>query len=78
MGLRRLRGRLDQVQGHANASLAAADDLLADLRDGVGITLRLDGDKLRELLRDLMYGKQSGPIDLPLTVVIDPTVDKGT
>lgn len=37
MGLRRLRGRLDQLQGNANDTMQIAQDLLADLKDGVGV-----------------------------------------
>ena len=75
MGLRRLRQRLDQVQGAANLTLQDARDLVEDLRDGFGVTLELDVDKAKEIFRMALVGGAAGKITLPLTVKIDPTVD---
>lgn len=40
MGFRRLHGRLDQVQGHANVTMDDVQALVADCRDGVGVKVR--------------------------------------
>ena len=40
MGLRRLRGRLDQLQSEGNHTMDVVQDLVADLRDGVGVKVR--------------------------------------
>lgn len=40
MGLRRLRARLDQVQGNANLTINDARDLVLDLQDGFGVKIR--------------------------------------
>lgn len=72
MGLRRLRGRLDQLQGNANETLQMAKDLIDDLKDGVGITIHLNAGAAKTLASMLLKGHAG---DLPLTVTIDPTVD---
>jgi hypothetical protein len=54
MGLRRLRGRLDQLQGHANTTLGAADALIEELRDGFAVEIEITpgaGPQLLQLLR---------------------------
>lgn len=78
MGLRRLRGRLDQLQGNANFTMGQAqelmrmfDALLEDIADGVGVTFHVDKDAAKTLM-GLMVGK---PGKLPLSVQVDPTVD---
>ena len=78
MGLRRLRGRLDQLQGEANLTMAQAQALLAvaealveDLADGVGITVNVDAGAAKTIM-GIMLGKAG---KLPLSVQIDPTVD---
>lgn len=38
MGLPRLRRRLDSLQGQASQTMGMAQDLLADLQDGLGVT----------------------------------------
>ena len=38
MAFRRLRGRLDQMQGEVNFTLGMAQDLLEDAADGLGVT----------------------------------------
>jgi hypothetical protein len=75
MGLRRLRGRLDSLQGQASATMAIAQDLLADVKDGVGVTIEFDLAKTAELLNQLMGGKLPGKFELPVTIKVDPTVD---
>jgi len=72
MGLRRLRNRLDQVQGEANETMAMAQDLLADFKDGFGITLELD-ENAAQALMDVFTGKGR---KIPVTIKIDPSVDK--
>ena len=61
MGLRRLRGRLDQVQGTANQTMAMAQDLIADLRDGVGVTISLDEGAAKTLAMMLLKGQGRRP-----------------
>jgi hypothetical protein len=72
MGLKRLRGRLDQVQGAANLTLQDARDLVADLQDGIGITIHVDANAVKTLMDMFLAGKEC---KLPLTIKIDPTVD---
>lgn len=40
MGLRRLRGRLDQLQSEGNHTMDVVQDLVADCKDGVGVKVR--------------------------------------
>jgi phage gp37-like protein len=72
MGLRRLRGRLDQIQGSANLTLQDARDLLADLQDGFGVTVQVDANAMKTLMDMFLAGKEC---KLPLTIKIDPTID---
>ena len=72
MGLRRLRGRLDQLQGNANFTMAMAQDLLADLQDGFGVTVSIDKNAARTILTHLLKGLEC---DLPIRIKVDPTVD---
>lgn len=72
MGLRRLRGRLDQIQGEANETMAFAQALLADLADGVGVKIHVDANAVKTLMDMFLAGKEC---DLPFTVKVDPTVD---
>ena len=71
MGFRRLRNRLDQLQGEANQTMAVIQDLTADLQDGFGITITVDAHAIKTLFK-LLKGE---PGDLPLRIKIDPTVD---
>ena len=71
MGLRRLRGRLDQMQGNANFTMAMAQDLIADLKDGFGVSIEIDAGAAQTLV-GLLMGKAG---TLPLKVKIDPEVD---
>ena len=78
MGFRRLRGRLDQIQGNANFTMAQAQELIAlgkalvdDLQDGFGVTIHVDEGAVRQLLA-IAAGK---PGKLPLRVEVDPRVD---
>ena len=78
MSLRRLRGRLDQLQGKSNQTLNQAQELIAlgealvdDLADGLGITVNVDAHAAKTLV-DLLMGN---PGKLPLSVQIDPSVD---
>ena len=90
MGLRRLRGRLDQLQGNANFTMAEAQALIEDVQDGIGIKLKLDKkflDELETLLKDTPLLKMLDPKgvllekvlefaqDIPFTLVVDPKVD---
>ena len=72
MGLRRLRNRLDQLQGEANQTMALAQDLIADLQDGFGVTVELDENAAKTLAMMLLKGKAG---KLPLTIKIDPKID---
>lgn len=73
MGLRRLRSRLDQLQGNANQTMELAQDLIADLKDGVGITIHLEPHALAKLYQAITNEEGA---DLPIVVKIDPAVDK--
>jgi hypothetical protein len=75
MGLRRLRARLDQVQGNANLTMADIQALVDDLSDGFGVTAILDADKTKAIFTGLMTGMLQGKIELPISFVIDPTID---
>jgi len=75
MGLRRLRGRLDQVQGEANETMALAQALMADLADGFGVTVTVDAGAVKTLTDMFLAGKEC---KLPLRITIDPSVDKET
>jgi len=75
MGLGRLRGRLDQLQGEANLTLDDARDLLADFQDGFGLKLVVDAARLRPLLKELFMGSSVDQIELPIVLKIDPSVD---
>jgi hypothetical protein len=72
MGLRRLRSRLDSIQGAASLTLQDARDLLADLQDGFGITVHIDADAAKNLMNLFMAGKEC---KLPISIQIDPRVD---
>ena len=73
MGLRRLRGRLDQLQGNANHTMGLAQDLIADMQDGFGVRVSLDADAIKKLFA--AFTSKEG-CDLPFTIKVDPTVDK--
>lgn len=75
MGLRRLRNRIDQLQGEANETMGLAQDLLADLKDGFGVRIVFDTGKATELFAGLFNGTLSGPVELPLTIRIVPEED---
>ncbi len=67
MGLRRLRGRLDQLQGNANATLGLAQALLAELQDGFDVELEVTPDASSRLL-DILKGK-GGKLPIRLRIV---------
>jgi hypothetical protein len=71
MGFRRLRARLDQVQGEANYTLGMAQDLIADLQDGFGITITVDANAVKKIAMILA----GTPGKLPLRIKIDPQID---
>ena len=71
MGLRRLRGRLDQLQGEANFTMQMAQDLLADLQDGFGVEITMDIPNAQALM-DIFTGKGS---TVRFKVKVDPRVD---
>ena len=71
MGFRRLRGRLDQLQGEANYTMQVAQDLIADMQDGFGVTIHLDEHAIKAMFK-LLKGEAG---DLPLTIKIDPSMD---
>lgn len=79
MGLRRLRGRLDQLQGNANFTMAQAQELIAlakdlldDLKDGIGISAQLEDNAARTLMGMVLKGRGG---KIPMTVEVDPTYD---
>lgn len=67
MGLRRLRGRLDQLQGNANATLGMAQALLDELRDGFAVEVEITPDASSRLL-DVLRGK-CGTLPIRLRIV---------
>lgn len=78
MSMRRLRGRLDQLQGKSNQTLNQAQELialgeafLADVADGLGVTVHIDEGAAKTLM-SIMLGRAG---KLPLSVQIDPSVD---
>lgn len=73
MGLRRLRGRLDQLQGEANQTMGLAQDLIADLQDGFGVRIAFDPKVFWDAWAKLRAGEK---FDLPISVRIDPKVDQ--
>lgn len=73
MGLRRLRARVDQVHGAANDTLGMAQDLLADLQDGFGVSVTVDAHAAKTLVDMILAGKAC---TLPFHIKIDPTKDK--
>jgi hypothetical protein len=76
MGLRRLRGRLDQVQGEANLTLDDIRALVEDLHDGFGLSVEVDAAKLMDMLNKLMTGVSvPDKFTIPLTLKVDPTID---
>ena len=75
MGLRRLRGRLDQLQGAANITMEDVRALVADLQDGFGITLSVDTGAAKTLMDSFLAGREC---KIPLHITIDPGVDRET
>lgn len=83
MAFRRLRGRLDHLEGDANQTMAAARALIADLRDGfrVRLKVRITGPLVKFLWalgKALLTGKEPDwakefPDGLPLE--FDAAVD---
>ena len=71
MGLKRLRGRLDQLQGHANGTLAGIDALVEELRDGFTIEVDIAPEAGKALIAIL--SGQGGK--LPVRVRIVPEED---
>ena len=69
---RRLRNRLDHIEGDADHTMAIARDLLADFQDGFGVTVEIDEDATKKLIA-LLFKGQAG--SLPLKIKIDPTID---
>jgi hypothetical protein len=52
--------------------MGLAQDLIADLQDGFGVTITVDDDAVKKLMKILL----GFPGELPLRIKIDPTVDK--
>jgi hypothetical protein len=71
MGLRRLRGRLDQLQGEANATMGMAQALLAELQDGFGVEIEVAPHAGKQLL-ELLKGKGG---TLPVRIRVLPDED---
>lgn len=67
MGLRRLRGRLDQLQGKANVTLDMAQALLAELQDGFALELEITPDAATQLVA-ILQGR-GGKLPIRLRVV---------
>ena len=72
MGLRRLRGRLDQLQGNANFTMAEIQALVEDLQDGFGVEIDIDEGAATKLAQILLSGKAA---TLPFRVRIVPEID---
>ena len=70
---RRLRGRLDHMEGDADRTMQLARDLIADLQDGFGVSIEIDA-KAAQTIMGLLMGRAG---TLPIRVKIDPTVDSG-
>lgn len=70
---RRLRARLDQVQGEANETMALAQALIADFQDGFGITIHVEPHVLAKLYQAI---RNEEGADLPITIKVDPAVDR--
>ena len=76
MGLRRLRGRLDAVQGQADQTLHMAQDLIGDLQDGFGVVVEVDSSKLMDMFTKLLTGVGlPDKFTLPISVKIEPDID---
>lgn len=76
MGFRRLRGRLDQLQGSANLTMDDIQALVDDLQDGFGVRVQIDAAKAMDLANKLIGGVGlPDKFDLPITVKVDPTID---
>lgn len=73
MGLRRLRARLDGGEAKFHNTMDVIHDLVADLQDGFGVTLHLEPHALKKLYAAFMNEEGA---NLPLTIKIDPAVDK--
>jgi hypothetical protein len=67
MGMRRLRGRLDQLQGQAASTMDMAQALLEELRDGFAVEFELTPDAGVQLLH-LLKG-EGGKIPVKMRVV---------
>lgn len=79
MGLRRLRGRLNQLQSHANQRMLEAghllqllQDLVADVQDGVGIKVRVEPSAVSRVAQAIWSRER---IDVPVTIIIDFSED---
>ena len=73
MGLIRLRNRLNHLEGDADATMAAARDLLADLSDGFAIQVEIDAAQAMDLANKLISGVGvPGKFVLPVSLRILP------
>ncbi len=72
MGFRRLRGRLDQMQGRANSVADLVTDLVLDLKDGFGIKIVRGEKSPVTAIWDFVRGVDK---ELDLFVLVDPKED---
>jgi hypothetical protein len=72
MGLRRLRNRLDQLQGRGNEVADAVQDLVADIQEGVEVKVVVNVALLRTLMTGFWQGKGPETFELPITLKIVP------
>jgi hypothetical protein len=73
MMLRRLRARLDQMQGRANDVADLARDLILDIQDGFSVEVVIDQDAAKKIVR-LAAGIDKGG-KIPMRIIVDPRVD---
>ncbi len=67
----RVRRQAFAAAQKAYAAASDGQDLIADMRDGFGVTVHVDEHAISAIL-DIMAGKAT---DLPVTLKIDPQVD---
>jgi len=72
----RLLDRGEFTASQAQELVAACKDLVADIQDGVGVSIEIDTDKLLPVMMDIITSKATGKVVLPLRLVVDPSVDK--
>jgi len=76
---RRLRGRLNQLQGAANQTMSETrqlislvDALVDDIQDGFAVNLVIPPGSVEAFVKDMIAGEGG---KLPIQIQVDPTVD---